>query len=107
MLHTFPVGYRFMGGTVDRYRQVGNAVPPSHAAAVGDAIRRAENRSAPIRENIDAVRSFAQRVLTRAVALVRRDPPRGVTPDDIDGFIERHRDDLRSQTAKVLDGQAA
>lgn len=106
-LQTFPVGYRFMGGTVDRYRQVGNAVPPSLAAAVGDAIRRAENRSAPIRENIDAVRSFAQRVLTRAVALVRRDPPRGVTPDDIDCFIERHRDDLRSQSAKVLGRQAA
>ncbi len=106
-LQTFPVGYRFMGGTVDRYRQVGNAVPPSLAAAVGDAIRRAENRSAAIRENIDALRSLAQRVLTRAVALVRRDPPRGVTPDDIDDFIERNRDDLRSQTAKALGRQAA
>lgn len=36
----FPDGYSFYGNIVDKYRQVGNAVPPPVAAAIGLEIRK-------------------------------------------------------------------
>lgn len=41
LLQTFPEGYRFSGTKVDIARQIGNAVPPIFAAAVGRAIAKA------------------------------------------------------------------
>jgi DNA (cytosine-5)-methyltransferase 1 len=38
LLQTFPAGMFFAGGRSSRYRQVGNAVPPVLAAAVGTAL---------------------------------------------------------------------
>ena len=43
-----------------------------------------------------------ERVLAAAVALVRRRPPRGVSPDDIDGFVAREADRLRELVAAFL-----
>lgn len=37
-LQGFPVGYPFMGNSQDKYRQVGNAVPPPVAEALGRAV---------------------------------------------------------------------
>jgi DNA (cytosine-5)-methyltransferase 1 len=41
VLQSFPVGFRFQGPRVARYRQVGNAVPPRLAFAVAAAVREA------------------------------------------------------------------
>lgn len=106
-LQTFPAGYPFAGPVEDRYRQVGNAVPPVLAAAVARAIRAAEEGTATVRESLPALGAFADRVLARAVALVRARPPRGVDPDDIDGFMERHAGRLRAHVADTLYRRAA
>jgi DNA (cytosine-5)-methyltransferase 1 len=106
-LQTFPEGYPFVGDLEARYRQVGNAVPPTLAAAVARAIRVAEEGAATIRESLPALGAFADRVLARAVALVRGRPPRGVAPEDIDGFLERHADRLRVLVTTNLRRRAA
>lgn len=106
-LQTFPVGYPFAGGVEDRYRQVGNAVPPVLAAAVARAIRSAEEGAATIREALPALGVLADRVLGLAVALVRARPPRAVEPEDIDGFVERHLGRLRAVVAEALERRAA
>lgn len=106
-LQTFPEGYPFAGDVEDRYRQVGNAVPPTLAAAVARAIRVADNG---LRESLPAVRAVTERVervLSAAVALVRRRPPRGIAPDDIDGFVSRHSARLRGLVASFLTRSAA
>lgn len=41
LLQTFPKSYRFAGTKVDIARQIGNAVPPRFAAAIGRAIAKA------------------------------------------------------------------
>lgn len=41
LLQTFPENYRFSGTKVDIARQIGNAVPPRFAAAIGSAIAKA------------------------------------------------------------------
>jgi DNA (cytosine-5)-methyltransferase 1 len=38
LLQTFPESYRFSGTKVEIARQIGNAVPPKFAAAIGGAI---------------------------------------------------------------------
>ena len=38
VLQSFPVGFTFQGPRVAKYRQVGNAVPPRLAYAVGVAL---------------------------------------------------------------------
>ena len=106
-LQTFPAGYPFAGPVEDRYRQVGNAVPPVLAAAVARAIRAAEEGAATVRESLPALGAFADRVLSRAVALVRARPPRGVDPDEIDAFVERHAARLRAHVADTLHRRAA
>ena len=106
-LQTFPVGYPFAGGVEDRYRQVGNAVPPVLAAAVARAIRAAEDGAATVRESLPALGALADRVLGLAVALVRARPPRAVDPDDIDGFVERHAGRLRAHVADTIHRRAA
>jgi hypothetical protein len=106
-LQTFPAGYPFAGDVEARYRQVGNAVPPTLAAAVARTIRAAEEGAATIRESLPALGAFADRVLARAVALLRARPPRGIDPEDVDGFVARHRDRLRELTATTLHRRAA
>jgi DNA (cytosine-5)-methyltransferase 1 len=106
-LQTFPAGYPFAGAVEDRYRQVGNAVPPTLAAAVARAIRTAEEGAATIRESLPALGALADRVLARAVALLRAHPPRGIDPEEVDGFVARHRDRLRQLTATTLHRRAA
>ena len=48
-LQTFPLGWRFSGPQVAQYRQIGNAVPPKLAHAVGlsvyQALQRADRRA--------------------------------------------------------------
>lgn len=101
-LQTFPEGYPFAGDTEARYRQVGNAVPPILAAAVARAVRAAEQGASTVRESLPAVASRIERVLTAAVAGVRRSPPRGVAPEDINGFVARHAPRLRQFTMDAL-----
>jgi DNA (cytosine-5)-methyltransferase 1 len=43
LLQTFPNNYHFSGTKVDIARQIGNAVPPKFAAAIGGAIAKAIN----------------------------------------------------------------
>jgi DNA (cytosine-5)-methyltransferase 1 len=43
LLQTFPEGYHFSGTKVDIARQIGNAVPPRFAAAIGRSIADAIN----------------------------------------------------------------
>ena len=45
-IQTFPDRFRFAGQQSHRYRQIGNAVPPMMAAALGDAIRSHLEQSA-------------------------------------------------------------
>jgi len=40
-LQTFPPEWRFSGSRVAQYRQIGNAVPPNLAEAVGNSVRQA------------------------------------------------------------------
>lgn len=44
LLQTFPESYHFSGTKVDIARQIGNAVPPRFAAAIGRAIAKAINQ---------------------------------------------------------------
>ena len=101
-LQTFPEGYPFVGDVEARYRQVGNAVPPMLAAAVARAVRAAEVGTATIRESLPAVAALVERLLVAAVAVVRRRPPRGVSPDDIDTFLSRHAARLRELATATL-----
>jgi DNA (cytosine-5)-methyltransferase 1 len=101
-LQTFPAGYPFAGAVEDRYRQVGNAVPPVLATAVARAVRAAEEGAATIRESLPALGAFADRVLAQAATLLRAQPPRGLVPADIDHFLARHADRLRAQVADLL-----
>lgn len=106
-LQTFPEGYPFVGDVESRYRQVGNAVPPMLAAVVARAVRAAEEGASTVRESLPAVASLIERVLTASVAGVRRRPPRGVTPEDIDGFVARHASRLRRLVTETLRRDAA
>ncbi len=104
-LQTFPQGYPFAGRPEDRYRQVGNAVPPSLAAAVARAVRAAEEGAGTIREGLSAIRASAERVervLSLAVGFVRRRPPLGIAADDIDGFVTRNVTQLRAMVGDFL-----
>ena len=101
-LQTFPEGYPFAGDVEAKYRQVGNAVPPMLATAVARAIRAAEEGAATIREGLPAVGALVERVLAAAVAFVRRRPPRGVAPEDIDAFLTRHAARLRDLASAIL-----
>jgi DNA (cytosine-5)-methyltransferase 1 len=104
-LQTFPEGYPFVGDLEARYRQVGNAVPPALAAAVARSIRVAEAGIGTVRESLPSIRAAAERVervLAAAVALVRRRPPRGVDPDDIDAFVRRNAAHLRAMVGSLF-----
>lgn len=101
-LQTFPEGYPFVGDVEAQYRQVGNAVPPMLAAVVARAVRAAEEGASTVRESLPAVASRVERVLTAAVAGVRRRPPRGVAPEDIDRFLSRHATRLRELANAIL-----
>lgn len=105
-LQTFPEGYPFVGDVESRYRQVGNAVPPMLAAVVARAVGAAEEGASTLRESLPAVASRIERVLTAAVAGVRRHPPLGVRPEDIDGFVSRHANRLRAFAADTLTPRA-
>ncbi|MHA1926150.1 MAG: DNA (cytosine-5-)-methyltransferase [Candidatus Thorarchaeota archaeon] len=39
-LQSFPDGYRFLGSTTSMYKQIGNAVPPLLACALGEQVKR-------------------------------------------------------------------
>ena len=41
----FPDNYKFYGTTIEKYRQIGNAVPPALGKALGLAIREAAGAS--------------------------------------------------------------
>lgn len=41
LLQTFPLNYQFLGSKVEVARQIGNAVPPKFAAAIGQSIAQA------------------------------------------------------------------
>ncbi len=101
-LQTFPEGYPFAGDVEARYRQVGNAVPPVLAAAVARAVRAAEEGVSTLRESLPAFGARVDRVLAAAVAVVRRRPPAGVRPEEIDGFLSRHATRLRALVADAL-----
>jgi DNA (cytosine-5)-methyltransferase 1 len=101
-LQTFPEGYPFAGDVEARYRQVGNAVPPVLAAAVARAVRAAEEGASTLRESLPALGARVDRVLAAAVAVVRRRPPEGVRPEEIDGFLSRHATRLRALVADAL-----
>lgn len=45
-IQAFPAGYPFQGTVDARYRQVGNAVPPPLAEAIGRAVRVAMREAA-------------------------------------------------------------
>ena len=45
LLQTFPMDYMFTGNKVDIARQIGNAVPPKMAEAIGKSIIDCYNRS--------------------------------------------------------------
>lgn len=49
-LQTFPDDYRFAGGRSDAFRQIGNAVPPALARAVGVALLNASSDRKPSNE---------------------------------------------------------
>ncbi len=95
-LQTFPVGYPFAGRVEERYRQVGNAVPPTLAAVVARAVRLAEDGANTIREGLPALGAVVELVLARAVALVRASPPFGVGAAEVDAFVARNVDRLRA-----------
>ena len=101
-LQGFPVGYPFAGGSTDRRAQVGNAVPPMLAEVVARAVRAAEEGASSVRESLPALASRVERVLTAAIASVRRRPPVGVAPEDVDGFLARHAARLRQLVTDAL-----
>jgi DNA (cytosine-5)-methyltransferase 1 len=104
-IQSFPDLYPFVGSTTERRMQVGNAVPPSLAAAVARAVRAAETGVETVLGALPTLASITERierVLAAAVALVRRRPPRGVSPDDIDGFVAREAPRLRDLVAAFL-----
>jgi site-specific DNA-cytosine methylase len=51
VLQAFPSGYPFKGGVTAQYRQVGNAVPPPFAEAVGRAITEAAGSRGHLRQH--------------------------------------------------------
>ena len=101
-LQTFPAGYPFAGRAEDQYRQVGNAVPPALAGAVARAIRAAENGVATVRESLPAIGARLDRMFASAVAVLRRQAPPGVRPDEIDSFLSRHATRLRALVAEAF-----
>lgn len=107
ILQGFPTGYSFSGRTIERRAQVGNAVPPVLAAALARAVRIAEEQTATIREGFPALGDRVDRVLRRAVALVRGRLPLGVAPEDVDDFVERHAVHLRLLVSETLSRRAA
>ncbi len=109
-LQTFPEGYPFAGRPEERYRQVGNAVPPSLAAAVARAVRAAEEGLGTIREGLSSIGTSGDRIerlLSAAVGVLRRRPPRGIDPDDIDGFVARNVGQLRAMVGDSLSRRTA
>ncbi len=101
-LQTFPEGYPFAGDTEARYRQVGNAVPPTLAAAVARAVRAAEEGAEAVIGALPSIAGAVERVLSAAVAGVRQRPPRGIDRDDIDGFVTRNAARLRELVRVAL-----
>ena len=53
-IQSFPDEWTFMGGKTTAYRQVGNALPPAVARALGLSIRRALSREKPLPEFSEA-----------------------------------------------------
>ena len=49
----FPDSFRFAGTTLDKYRQIGNAVPPTMGQAIGMEIRKAVAAGDVIEEVLD------------------------------------------------------
>ena len=62
-IQTFPDGLRFAGYPSNRYRQIGNAVPPMLASALASSVKRAMEDS-PVRTVVkrdqNRMRSFLQ-----------------------------------------------
>lgn len=82
-------------------------MPPVLAKVLGRAVLAVERGATTLRETLPAIAGFAERVLARAIALVRGRPPDGVAPEDIDGFVERHGDRLRALTSTTIHRRAA
>lgn len=57
-IQTFPDRFRFSGSPSHRMRQIGNAVPPLLAEAIGRALRRALDRPVPARRGLRAGADF-------------------------------------------------
>ena len=106
-LQGFPASYPFVGNATAQRAQIGNAVPPVLASALGRAVLAVERGAATLRETLPAVAAIAERVLARAIAIVRGRPPRGVAVEDIDGFVERHGQRLRALVTTTLHRRAA
>ncbi|MFN7143761.1 MAG: DNA cytosine methyltransferase [Myxococcota bacterium] len=101
-LQTFPAGYPFAGRLEDRYRQVGNAVPPVLAGAVARAIRAAESGGEVVVGALASLAGAADQVLATALALVRRRPPPGIHAGELDAFVARHATWLRERVRAAL-----
>ena len=98
-LQTFPAGYPFAGPTEDRYRQVGNAVPPTLAAAVARTIRAAEEAAAQDPRNSPELREGSARRAENLKAAQVREEARAAE-------VEAKAQERRAQEAEQRDAEA-